>query len=693
MSDQDKEDPVSPSSSSLCSQERVQEAISALLPSEDAKAYHPTYYLPLSLSILLGLLALFLGLFIPTIYNEMQNRYLSPAADSDPSLCETVTISNTGTFYATKEGDWSGSSGYTYTATSYAMRLNNKQYTPSAYTNDMQSIHDRLRAEGEASRNYSLGTILTYWMSYVLISSDSRSQRFTLHGNPLSVFKREKVSSAIGTRAGVCMLPSTITSYSSSTGRLTMIMENDELRNDSICSWAATPQNFGYNGFVDAGKVQISIDVRALITSYAVNEGILGLHQLEEIVASRKTFPYLAPDGLVYDINISSFYDPRYPDMTYLTCLTDNFLPTACIIEMGEIIALPVFHHSGRSMAEPIPCDCQDPDIGDLSDPHHPCYIFTLMSGILYYNVDGPDPLFELAMRYSLPTVAKKAFLPMFLSSAFGLSSPNRASLYSDASLSEAFDWCYHGSSGYCHVVTFTSWDYYRVDFSVNEYYHQLQHGACRDTFSTSSDQWQRLVSTPFAQLSQEYTVCKQSLYNSVINSVGVASANVSLFSPLVIILFLWLALVVQKCSGHAWPRGYHQRDKDELIDDLAVTLLLLRDGKLSSSPSSFTEKALKKLQLTRIVKELKGLSRQRVRQYQQVAPRQGRVFTRSFCCKQLRGRKKGGNEVVLDDLNMVQAVEVIESEEKQDSEEIHYGHHKLMPLQAFSMDSAVSMV
>jgi hypothetical protein len=267
-------------------------------------------------------------------------------------------------------------------------------------------------------------------------------------------------------------------------------MSYSEITNSPLCSFAITPQLFGYIKEVDADDFRLSLDVRALVTSLAVNVGILQLDDIEVISNSRMSFPYVR-DNQTVQVNVSSYYDPRYPDMDYITCLMDNVgIPNACIAKFGSVIALPIFHHRGTSDIWPDFCVCEDLNMEELESPRHPCNVFSFISGLLFYNTDDPVPLLELALKYSLFDIFVLSFNPMFASSAFGTFSPYSSYLNSYSTLNDMYSFCLNEDFGYCSFLTFTAWDEFSTNYAVNEYYYQLPRGACRDTISTSDENW-----------------------------------------------------------------------------------------------------------------------------------------------------------------------------------------------------------
>eukprot|EP00981_Chlorochromonas_danica_P005330 scaffold1073_cov179-Ochromonas_danica.AAC.2 len=482
---QDENGPISVHRIKEKAMEGLGGALRDMIPSDDVKAYHPKYFFPLASAICFGMLAVFIALFIPTFMNELGNQYLSPTGADEPADCDSVPVSHSGTFYATHGGYWAGSDRYCYSNTTYSLSLSNRLYSAASYEQDMAEIYKYLQDYGNRSASYGLGVILTFWMSFVILPDvKNAAQRFTLFADPRNIFNREKSMGSVGSNRGLCLTNSSSTDFHISSGRLSLSMKVNELEEDASCSDSIRPALFGYEEAIDRNKVVLGIDIRALVTSFAVNIQVMEMPEVEEIVGSRSTISL--PTAT---LGIANYYDPSYPGMQYITCLTAYSNPL-CIVQMGNVVALPFFQHVGNSTDWPIPCNCSDPNIGDLSDETHPCHRFTLMAALLYYDNGTAASIFELVERYNMTEIAERSYLAMFLSSAFAASSSRKDELYSNATVHKAFDWCHSDTYGDCNFLVFSAWDETRVDFTVNQYYYQLRHGACRNTLATTPVKW-----------------------------------------------------------------------------------------------------------------------------------------------------------------------------------------------------------
>jgi hypothetical protein len=96
-----------------------------------------------------------------------------------------------------------------------------------------------------------------------------------------------------------------------------------------------------------------------------------------------------------------------------------------------------------------------------------------------------------------------------------------------------------------------------------------------------SCDFREQLVEQPFAPLTQQYETCSNDPTTALFTQAGVSAGNVSLLSPLGVLLVLALLAAYQFCSGAHIPRSYSRGDKDAALDAFAVAMLLVRDRRL----------------------------------------------------------------------------------------------------------------
>jgi hypothetical protein len=95
-----------------------------------------------------------------------------------------VTISNTGTFLASREGLWQGAKNFSFANGSYVMTVTNYQATQSEFRAQMQDVYEDLVDVGRHAKTQNLGVNLLFWMSWSEVQLGFASQRFTMSGAP-----------------------------------------------------------------------------------------------------------------------------------------------------------------------------------------------------------------------------------------------------------------------------------------------------------------------------------------------------------------------------------------------------------------------------------------------------------------------------------------------------------------------------
>jgi hypothetical protein len=93
-----------------------------------------------------------------------------------------VTISNTGSFLATKEGLWQGAENFTFADGAYLLSATNFQITTNQFKAEMDAVYGDLHRIGDYAKTQNLGVNLLFWMSWADVQTRFQSQRFTMSG-------------------------------------------------------------------------------------------------------------------------------------------------------------------------------------------------------------------------------------------------------------------------------------------------------------------------------------------------------------------------------------------------------------------------------------------------------------------------------------------------------------------------------
>lgn len=161
----------------------------------------------------------------------------------------------------------------------------------------------------------------------------------------------------------------------------------------------------------------------------------------------------------------------------------------------------------------------------------------------------------------------------------------NRLYPFVDASVMDphwranAFDFC----DGECNLLVVRSLGMRSLDHSLTESYTQLPDGACTASgiYSIPSAQFQRLIETPPARVTEKYYKCSPFIQDAFNDAVGIGSGNAStlvpvLFALLLPALYMWLDYV-----GHIQSAPeYDETEKEETMEHLLNQLLRAKEGK-----------------------------------------------------------------------------------------------------------------
>ena len=133
--------------------------------------------------------------------------------------------------------------------------------------------------------------------------------------------------------------------------------------NNPTCNTTVVPQHFGYDPVLSGTDFTVSMDVRTLVDSVAVNSGLLDVTGLSTVGNTEVIqFEY---NGYYYSAQY--FIDTWYTGMLPLFCAVNNAttvdpalgVEQMCMWTEGNITGIPIFLHygAGNHPASPMPCD------------------------------------------------------------------------------------------------------------------------------------------------------------------------------------------------------------------------------------------------------------------------------------------------------------------------------------------------
>ncbi len=500
----------------------------------------------------------FIILFVYGYRQAVNTQYLSPITSftSADTNCELIPVVNTGSYLATISGEWEGSTNFLYSKAAYSLTVTSFTASLREYDIMMNSIYESLVVIGQQASQSDLAGNLLIWMSLAFTSasidtvtassstpittattdsptlsptslpsmtnsviSNSNNKRLYLVGNPSSTFDREFLDASLGSVYHYCNVTPT-TSFDTATAMVKISFPISAFSEESgtsssteigtdMCGALMTPKYFGYNYITKPPQFDIRLDMRTVITAVAVTTGVSSLSSLVHIPSLDRSTTTTSSTGTVSVMTVSSYYDPKYPGMSPISCLHiggTSASDPVCVIMVGTVPVLPIFYHVGSSLNYPVKCNCttllqildtnlQQPAI--LLDNKHPCHAFRFLTGFVYWNRADALPLFEIKQRISLISggIAKNyhsfAYEASFLTSSLAQVSKYYNTTFTNIAYREkVFSFCKTTSGGYCSFLSLAIYDLNFKGHTISSNYYQLDYGACRNSMTPNESAW-----------------------------------------------------------------------------------------------------------------------------------------------------------------------------------------------------------
>lgn len=447
--------------------------------------------IPPKLRILMGMLylflliAVFLILFTTGYFASRDEVYLSPATgDIADAYCELLPVENTGKFLATFGGIWQRSSGFIYSEAALLLSLFGYSTDRNTYRAFMGEVYSDLTARGAEANNSDLTHNLLYWMGWSHPDPTRKSNRISLYGDPLVLFNRDIAIFTVSNMSYDCNAVSS-SQFISSTGILTAAYNIQQFSATPYCSRIMNPGLLGYDSLSRPAQFVVDFDVRAFVASMAVNLGQNNFSNLVEIAAFRRT----VVDGLGVPYNISRYYDPKFPGMRQIGCIS-SVTPHVCIFRKGSMAAIPFFHHVGANTSYPTKCDCATYRSAVNSNPLHNCNAFRFLAGFMFWNLGAGTGIPEILASVDIKTLHAASYRAAFITSTYGRNSPYKGLFQTRAFRQAAFNFCVVPAIGPCSIAEFSLYDTVNALWTISPDYLQLGSGACRNSITPPEDAW-----------------------------------------------------------------------------------------------------------------------------------------------------------------------------------------------------------
>ena len=471
--------------------EKVSNSLVKIIALEDIKDIPQVYGRVMIGFFFIGLLGVFLYFFISGYQANREERFLS--LHSSAGDCKVVLSPVTGEYILDSNGYWQGQVGFEYALGIYSFNFYNFLGSAEDFGQLLLGAYAEILEVSAGSFNNSLALNLMYWMVYSISTSwDGSIQQLQFTGSPSMIFDRRYIASSMSNEFGVCDIRSS-TSFDKKNALLTVEYNVIDFVSSDACRNITIPSHLGYVPQFDGETFRIEVDVHALITGAAINMGILSPYELERIP---HTTYRVEQAGKWYTID--QYYNPRYPGMQPLHCQRDAELEESgtaseyvCVIRSGTLYMYPTYNHIGANVSYPKYCSCDYMEKRESGI----CNSFNFIPSLIFYEFESEwsqseDDLFAFSVlsNYSGHDRNRQVYDAAFDAIV------ETDMRYNDTWRKDAYQFCKENASQSCSLLTFVVSDFGNT---VSDYYYQINHGACNDTFTITEEALNRAVANP----------------------------------------------------------------------------------------------------------------------------------------------------------------------------------------------------
>ena len=315
---------------------------------------------------------------------------------------------------------------------------------------------------------------------------------------------------------------------------------------------------------------------------------------------------------------------------------------TRCLLPLGgDYYGYPYFDHFGANkdmydvsmkrekdpkyaafFEKPVYCDCNSPELHTVAGkssyrPIHDfnstnCNEFDFLHGLILFKFESSPSrgrdllklLFYDENNMNASTISRRAYNAAWYtvphlrqdhdanSTTLG-ATENMKFYYTHAKRSAEdrmadFSFC-RSAYGSCSMLMLRSTsrnNFVNEYYSINQNYFQVKQGSCNGDFLRSPN-FMQLAQVPPMPLQESYFICHNSKYDAFVTAVGNAFGNTAIATPIVIIIFIHVFFALQWVLQLYIPRTYTTDEKSEVLDGVALRILMLRDGRRIGSVKS----------------------------------------------------------------------------------------------------------
>ena len=493
-------------------------------------------------------LGCYVGFFAWSYTEGLQQTFVS--LDYNAGNCDPVDKPLTGSFLASSSGVWEGNAQFRYTDAAYQFTFNELTIGSEEFNTLITKLFSLSTIAARTVGN-DMASNLLIWMHYrktVVMGDKLQSMRF--FSRPNDVFDRQNIEGGayLNTVEGSVICLSQYTSFDTTTASAQVSFSNTTLCQPVINIMRGLAR-------ADGDVYRAKLHLNSFTSAAAINTNILSMDQLEVV----QLVEVLELHG--HSIAVKAMYDPSFTRANTFVCSDLNgslplrdYHKEVCLIDESSMLLLPIVTHIDEHCAS---CT-DDPSLATV-----PCDSLSMIAFFIFFP--------NLVGNYTSQTVA---FLDLYMRVS---DVEMRKAVSRVVQLQNTSD--FNALCPDCGVFWVHLFD---QDKSVSPYRRQLPEGLhCLD--SVTSQRFDALGSVPPASLTESYFVCRDTTYSNVINAVGLAFGNTSIFGVTFLALFLPVLFYL---TSRITPKAQAQVSEESANLNRRISASLKRDDRPDSTPS-----------------------------------------------------------------------------------------------------------
>jgi hypothetical protein len=454
----------------------------------------------------------YVGFFAWAYMQGVSQSFISLDATAGNCYPESKPLS--GTFLASSSGAWQGTTEFQFSDAIYQFAFSELTVNYPTFEN-LVSTDFSVNEIGTLASQSDVASNLLVWMQYrKMVVRNNKVQVMKLYSSPSDVFDRKTVRAGTysSTPGGPALCVAKYASFDATNAIVTASFTNSTACANTLGTVTPLVES-------DGDLYRMKMLLTSFTTAAAVNANLLSMNLLDTLSVLDEI--EVGGESLV----VKSMLDPAFPRSDTLVCsdlhgafpLKDDHEQLCFIDEDGSML-LPVLAHIDEHCAS-----CSD----NSSLATVPCDYFGMVPFYIYFP--------SLLGNYSAQT---EAFFDFFLR-VNGTSLRKAASRLVQHGDHAVFD----ELCPECGMF----WVYLGDDKkTVSPYKRRLENGLhCTDSISSPS--FSALGKTPPATLNEKYYVCRATLENNIMNAVGLAFGNTSVFAVTFLAVVLPLLFYLTK--------------------------------------------------------------------------------------------------------------------------------------------------